>query len=912
MTKVNAPLLGFTAGVISEKGLARIDLDKMRLALSESTNFLATTLGPQKMRPGLEYMSEANLSSASGSTSAVKLIPFAVDRTTKYLVELTNKKARFLEGGAPIQRNGATFTIANGNFGSISGWTTFVDADGRAIVSGNILRLTASHNGRAGVRQRVILNDSGDEHGITIDVRRGPVYLKVGTAAGADDIKRTIALNTGVHSIGFTPTTHFWVELYSTDPKVQKLVDSITVETAGPIVVDAPYSQADLFEINWTQSISVLYLAHGSYAPHKITSSSGNSFGVELFDLRDGPFLNPGSSYVTIDTGNTVGRSTLTASESIFSDGHLGSLWRLTHDRKATSYTFTSDNQSTGYIKVTGRGTARDLRVSLTSSNWTGTTVRLKRAFGVPTGFSTWKSFTANQGGLHNDAFTEEVVYYRLEIDNGGYGSAIVTAKLEYDGSEQSGVARVVGVNSGTSVTVDIYSQFGHSIETSIWQESAWSDYRGWPVAVTFHDGRLMWVKGSQVWASETDNFSSYDVTKVGDSAPFNRSFGSGSAQDAVWIMSLQRLVIGTTGGVYSVRSSSRDDPLTANDFTARLVSTETCASIPPVRIGNFGFFAQEGGRKLLSVSYNFEANDFTATDLSELNPDILKSGIKSMAVQHQPDIRIHCVLSNGKVAVLNFKKDQSIQGWTEINTTALDVTKTDLIEDVAILPDGDNDQIHYQTNREINLVERRYTERMAKETEAEGGDSNRIMDCFIYQDLGSAQTNVTGLTHLAGREVVAWADGVASLTIGSEDRVESNQIQIPVASQLVAVGLPYKARMVTPKLTYGAEMGTALSQRKRVPKLGMILSYVILEGIRIGARKMIGQVMADGDLRKAATTIGGKAVADNTLFENLDYDAFSLDSDFDTDCRVVVECSAPYPATIQALIPQIVTNDRG
>ena len=55
MARQNTPLLAFNRGIISAKGLARVDLDRTRLSAERMVNWLPSTLGPMSIRPGTKY-----------------------------------------------------------------------------------------------------------------------------------------------------------------------------------------------------------------------------------------------------------------------------------------------------------------------------------------------------------------------------------------------------------------------------------------------------------------------------------------------------------------------------------------------------------------------------------------------------------------------------------------------------------------------------------------------------------------------------------------------------------------------------------------------------------------------------------------------------------------------------------------
>lgn len=118
--------------------------------------------------------------------------------------------------------------------------------------------------------------------------------------------------------------------------------DGARVESPPGTVIEVvtPYLEAEVFDIHFTQSADVLYLAHQNHPPQKLSRTSDTVWTLTPIDFKDGPYL-PEVTTSTITPSGTTGSVTLTASISIFQAGHVGSLWRI---KQGTTW---------GYAKVT-------------------------------------------------------------------------------------------------------------------------------------------------------------------------------------------------------------------------------------------------------------------------------------------------------------------------------------------------------------------------------------------------------------------------------------------------------------------------------------------------------------------------------------------------------------------------------
>jgi hypothetical protein len=271
MARAQVPFFALNAGEVGSTALARVDLEKMRLAAEEMTNFTPTVLGPIAMRPGLKYL---------GSTYndlKCRLIPFIFNASTTSLIEVTASGLRVrnsdalvtyvdhssvISGGdfagtaATYTRSTTVVTMTSASHGLTTGNVLYVDftsggaLDGfytitvtgtdtftfSTVASGTItisnatfyrgwsnqsttgasisfaagqLVLTSTEYSYARARQAVTVG-AGDQaklHCVRVTVARGPVIFRVGTTAGGAELIGNQTLDEGTHFIAFTPGT---------------------------------------------------------------------------------------------------------------------------------------------------------------------------------------------------------------------------------------------------------------------------------------------------------------------------------------------------------------------------------------------------------------------------------------------------------------------------------------------------------------------------------------------------------------------------------------------------------------------------------------------------------------------------------------------------------------------------------
>ena len=81
-----------------------------------------------------------------------------------------------------------------------------------------------------------------------------------------------------------------------------------------PVELTTTYAEADLFQLKFSQSADILYIAHPSYPPRKLSRTSDTSWSIETIAFEDGPFLGTNATTTTLTLSGTSGSVTVTAS----------------------------------------------------------------------------------------------------------------------------------------------------------------------------------------------------------------------------------------------------------------------------------------------------------------------------------------------------------------------------------------------------------------------------------------------------------------------------------------------------------------------------------------------------------------------------------------------------------------------
>lgn len=886
MPKANTPLLAFNRGVISPLALARVDLDRLRLSAETQTNWMPRVLGSMMLRPGLQYLYGLK------DNNKARHIPFIAASDDTAIIEITDAAMRVSVSEAVITRPAVTASITNGDFTSdVSSWTDGDEAGATSSwVTGGYLNLLGTGTNEASRYQQITVNETSTVHGLRIEINRGPVKVRIGSTA-TNGSYHTATLKTGTHSLAFTPTGDFFIN-FSSALNYSVRVDSVSIETSGDMVLTAPWAEADLSKLRFKQSADVVFVACDGYQQRRIERRNNNSWSIVLYEPTDGPFGVINTGPITITASALTGDITLTASKDLFtgsSSEHSGTLFKLISSGQVVQASVSAEDNFTNSILVTGVGSSRDFDISI-AGTWTAT-VTLQRS----TDDSTWEdvqTYTTNTTTTFSDGLDNVSYYYRLGVKTGDYTSGTAELGLSFGGGTLTGIAKIRTVISATSATASVIKALGSTDATDDWHQGQWDDSQGYPTALNLYEGRLWHAGRSRLWGSVSDGYESFDEDVIGDSGPINRVIGEGPVDKIHWLAGLQRLIMGSTGAELSVRSTSFDEPLTSNNINLKRSGSQGSAAVDVVEDGTLGVFTQRSGSKLYQLQYTLENNDYQSVDLSELAPEITQPSITHIAIQHQPDTRIHCVRSDGKVAVLVKDDAENALAWILVETDGS-------VEDCFVLPGSVEDKVYYAVSRTINGSTARYLEKWALESEGQGSTTNKLADSFVYASGVTPTTSISGLTHLEGEEVILWGNGKDLGTY----TVSSGSI---TASELVSsycVGLTYKADFKSTKLAYAAGMGTALNQKKKVNQLGVIASDIHASGIQYGP--------SFTELHDLPKYEDFQAVSADTIHSEYDYEAAPFPGHWDTDSRLCIRAQAPKPATLLAAIITIETHDK-
>jgi hypothetical protein len=476
------------------------------------------------------------------------------------------------------------------------------------------------------------------------------------------------------------------------------------------------------------------------------------------------------------------------------------------------------------------------------------------------------------------------------------------------------GWGRITAFTSATQVAFSWVAAAGGSAGASIhWRLGAWSDTTGWPAVVTFFQDRLC-------FAGARNTPQRIDMSRTGDYSSFTPSEPDGTVVDdhgvAVtlnandvnvvrWLADDEKgLIAGTVGGEWLIRPSSLGEAITPANIQASRSTNFGSADIAPVRVGKAILYVQRARRRLREHAFVFEDDGFRSPDVSLLATHLPPPGIVEMAFQQEPDSLLWLVRADGRLLGLSYARDQEVVGWHQhVLGGWADGAHTEpaVVESVACIPapDGGRDELWLVVRRHIDGADARTIELMA----APLGDDEPTASAF-YVDCGASYqgapaTVISGLDHLEGETVAVLADAATH-----PDRVVAGgAITLERAAATVHVGLGYVSTLETMSLEAGSATGTAQGKTKRLHRCAIRLHRSL--GLRAGPSADALDAVPQTQFRPPSTPMDTPPA----LFTG-DAD-MAWPSGYERAGRVTIECRDPLPATVVAVMPQVVTQDR-
>ena len=629
--------------------------------------------------------------------------------------------------------------------------------------------------------------------------------------------------------------------------------------TVGKIVeVATSYSVTEVFEINHTQSADILYLVHKNHPPAKLVRTSAHAgWTLSDIDIIDGPYLDENITSTTLYASADTGSVTLTASASLFTSLDVG---RLVRFREVLEIHHDEWAASTSYAN--------------------GVTVRYNG--------HVYEQVT---GSTQTSGLTPPV---HLEGDE-TYGA--ITWRYKHDGT---GYLKITAFTNATTVTALVKNSTGvlpdHVVgsgnATDKWSLGAFGGDQGYPRAIGFYEERL-YLAGTTgqpqtIFGSVSADFENHAPGTLDDSA-VNFTIASDKVNVIKHILPARFLQLLTTSAEFTLSGGSGTTPVSPTNVNVLRETTFGTSDVRPLRAGNSTILIQKGQEKVKEITFDLDTDGLLGIDLSILADHIPRGGLTDMVWQQEPELILWFVHSDGRLIGLTYDRANGAIGWHE-HPLGGDA----VVESVAAIPSGSEDQIYLSVKRTIDGSTVRHICYM---TPIYFNDN--ILDAFFVDSGltydGSATSTISGLNHLEGETVSILADG----STHADKVVTGGTITLDRDASKVHVGYSYTSYIETLRLEAGADDGVAQGKIKRIH--GVTARFLNSVGAEIGP---------------SVNSLDRVPFRDSSMAMNQAVPMFTGDkevsfpSGYDNDAKIVIQQTQPLPMTVLAIMRRSNTFD--
>jgi len=533
-----------------------------------------------------------------------------------------------------------------------------------------------------------------------------------------------------------------------------------------PYEITTVFDANEIRDVRYAQSDNWMYLVDGNDPPQILTRTGHAAWTITEIDYEKGPFLSQNSSQgTTITPSSTTGAITLVATASIFDSDHVGALWRLTHnvDANSISGTFTTTGRSNPALtNQSGSATAEQLSATLAVSRnqdfnvtamgyWIGT-LYIEKSYddGSTWGVVYTYSNPHNEGLIYRGTETLDDALYRLRMtDHWGpwyhqdeyylsFGYTLSTVPYE-----RQGIVKITAVTDANDANATVLYDLGGTTATYKWAEGAWSDYRGWPNTVCFHQQRAIFGGSesypTQLWFS-AQGAEDYNDLSAGVLDTDGFSVAIQGQNPIRWLLSGDYLLIGTSGSVGKFGLQGKSLSPTSPNYLEQ--SQFGSAAIQALNVADTVMYVERNLRKIREFTYSLNSDRYTSPDLTLLCEEITDPCVVEIAFQSRPQPVLWCVLGDGQLASLSYQKDQSVAGWSKHNTRNWDNSTLGEFNSLIIIPGsgttpaGDvwlEDQIYCVATRTADGNESVTIEQFTPVDWGDDDDYCWFVDCGLY-----------------------------------------------------------------------------------------------------------------------------------------------------------------------------------
>jgi len=323
----------------------------------------------------------------------------------------------------------------------------------------------------------------------------------------------------------------------------------------------------------------------------------------------------------------------------------------------------------------------------------------------------------------------------------------------QYINAEPQGRAKIVEFKTNTIVKAIVEIPFfdTSNIAQGSWElergyEATWSAGRGWPVAVTFHEGRLFFAgaksRPTTVWGSRVADFFNFQYGEGLDDEAVEATIDTSQLNTITDIYSGRDLQIFSIGGEFYVPQALLE-PITPTNFIIR-TTTKIGAkkNFPVIGLDSGTLFLQRQGKSINELLFTDAEATYIANNVTLLSGHLVKNPVDmalNRATSTDDTDRLFIVNGDdGSIMNISLLRSQSVIAPSQIVTDGL-------FKAVSV----DVNTVYVVVSRTVNSATVFYVEAFNRDL---------TMDSAKFANTSGASV---AMTHLVGKTVKILRDGI-------------------------------------------------------------------------------------------------------------------------------------------------------
>jgi len=450
---------------------------------------------------------------------------------------------------------------------------------------------------------------------------------------------------------------------------------------------------------------------------------------------------------------------------------------------------------------------------------------------------------------------------------NAGHAGAII--KLTHAGT--TGAARITGFLSTTNVNITVLSNFGATTATTNWEESSWSDYRGWPKTVTAFEQRLIWggndAEPDTLWGSllgnvfhmmgrrfaqdiasgaNTSGLNYFIGSTVPDTSksvlpsglvvlptdPFTLTLASNEVNAIAWVSGSKVLNMGTLGQEF-IGSGSSEEVFGATSPGIQAQTSFGSTPMRPARVNDEVIFVGRDGREVRNFKFNDNNGSNISEDLTQLADHVAglggdQRGFTFCTYQASRSM-VWFINENNYLLGLTYNPRGGVVAWMRRPVAGMDVK----VWGAAAVPNssGNFDDLYLAVERElaggvlftIEKIGQDFDEDTVNSFWTEEFQVPIYVDAAVTHAFIGVESSIPGLTHLEGESVLVTKNGVLLGTFvvaaGAVDLGATH-----ASGSKFVVGLKAPADCIPTEIEAGGDWGVSQGMIQRPDKAVLLV----------------------------------------------------------------------------------------